>query len=112
MSKKSTKKKVVVSKKNTTSSKVVTPTVSRSRNASSASGGAKSKEPLIFTKDNYIWMGVGVLFITLGLILMSGGAMPDPDTWDPNIIYGFRRTVLAPFLILAGLAVEIYAIFK
>ncbi|MEM1323487.1 MAG: DUF3098 domain-containing protein [Bacteroidota bacterium] len=111
MSKKSPKKKVVVKKKSTTSSKIVSPTVSRSRGTSSA-GAAKNKEPLIFTKENYIWMGVGVLFVIVGMILMSGGAMPDPDTWDPNIIYGFRRTVLAPFLILAGLAIEIYAIFK
>ncbi|MFK7931942.1 MAG: DUF3098 domain-containing protein [Saprospiraceae bacterium] len=28
------------------------------------------------------------------------------------MIYSFRRTVLAPFVILAGLVVEIYAIFK
>ncbi|MFK7982231.1 MAG: DUF3098 domain-containing protein [Saprospiraceae bacterium] len=28
------------------------------------------------------------------------------------MIYGFRRTVLAPFLMLAGLVVEVYAIFK
>ena len=57
-------------------------------------------------------MGIGLGLITLGLILMSGGGMPSPDVWDESIIYGFRRTVLAPFLILAGLIVEIFAIFK
>jgi hypothetical protein len=38
--------------------------------------------------------------------------MPSPDEWEPERIYSFRRTVLAPIVILAGLAVEIYAIFK
>jgi hypothetical protein len=38
--------------------------------------------------------------------------MPSPDVWDDNIIYSFRRVTLAPILILAGLAVEVVAIFK
>ena len=46
------------------------------------------------------------------LCITSGGGMPDPDTWDPNIIYSTRRTLLAPIVILAGLVVEIIAIFK
>lgn len=69
-------------------------------------------EELLFGRENYILMLSGLGLIILGFILMSGGAMPDPDTWDDNIIYSFRRTVLAPFVVLAGLAVEIYAIFK
>ena len=57
-------------------------------------------------------MGGGVLLIALGLILMSGGAMPSPDVWDESIIYSTRRTILAPIVMLAGLGLEIYAIFK
>lgn len=71
-----------------------------------------SKEPLIFFKSNYIWMGIGLGLVFLGFILMAGGSMPDDNTWDPSLIYSFRRTVLAPMVILAGLVVEIYAIFK
>lgn len=55
---------------------------------------------------------IGLGLIAIGLFLMSGGHMPSPDVWDESIIYSFRRTVLAPALIIAGLAVEIYAIFK
>ncbi len=43
---------------------------------------------------------------------MRGGAMPDENTWDASRIYSFTRITLAPILILAGLGVEIYAIFK
>jgi sulfite exporter TauE/SafE len=67
---------------------------------------------LLFKKNNLIWMAAGALLIIIGLALMSGGRMPDPNTWDPDIIYSFRRTVLAPIVILAGLGLEIYAIFK
>ena len=59
-----------------------------------------------------MWMSIGAGLIALGLVLMSGGHMPSPDVWEPERIYGFRRTVLAPLVILAGLGVEIYAIFK
>jgi hypothetical protein len=38
--------------------------------------------------------------------------MPSPDVWDASHIYSFRRTVLAPVVMLAGIAIEIVAIFK
>ena len=57
-------------------------------------------------------MGIGFALVLVGMILMSGGQMPSADVWDEDIIYSFRRTVLAPIVILAGLAVEVYAIFK
>ena len=66
----------------------------------------------MFNRNSYIWMGIGVALIALGMLLMTGGQMPSPDVWDESIIYSWRRTVLAPFLIIAGLLVEIYAIFK
>lgn len=68
--------------------------------------------PLIFNKQNYILMGVGFLLIVLGLILMSGGASDDPAVFDADRIYSFRRITLAPFIIIVGLLVEVYAIFK
>jgi hypothetical protein len=71
-----------------------------------------SNEPLIFGKQNYLWMGIGAALIAIGLILMLGGKQPSPDVWDPNIIYNFRIVTLAPIVILLGLAIEIYAIFK
>ena len=55
-------------------------------------------------------IGLGVIF--LGFILMSGGAMEDPTVWDEKVIYSFRRITLAPILVLVGLGINIYAIFK
>ena len=111
MSKKPSKKKKVVA---TTSNKPtekrkIAATLSKSKAANTSYA---KKEELLFGKENYILMGLGAALITLGMLLMSGGAMPDPNTWDPDLIYSFRRTVLAPIVILVGIGVEIYAIFK
>ena len=100
------KKVVVTTKKKSAPKKRVSASPHRSRRAEAP------QEALVFGKETYIWMGIGIGLITLGLILMTGGSMPSPEVWDDNIIYSFRRTTLAPILILAGLAVEVYAIFK
>ena len=97
------KKKKVVSTK-----KKVQPTSSKYKK----SAPKKAPPTLLFKKQNYLLMGAGALLVLLGFLFMLGGKMPSPDVWDDSIIYSFRRTVLAPILILAGLAVEIVAIFK
>lgn len=105
----SNKKKVVTTRSK--SSEKTTPTVSRRKKTTTATT-SKSNQPLIFDKTNYMLMLAGIALVALGLLLMRGGAMPSPDVWDENIIYSTRRTVLAPLVILIGLGVEIYAIFK
>ena len=67
---------------------------------------------LTFGKQNYMWMLIGFAMIVVGLLLMTGGAMDDPNVWDESKIYSFRRITLAPIVILIGLGIEIYAIFK
>lgn len=70
----------------------------------------------LFGKKNYIWMGIGIALIALGFILMTGNdANTTPDgTFDPTYwneeIYSWRRIRLAPFLVITGFIVEIYAI--
>lgn len=68
-------------------------------------------DDLLFGKKNYMFIGIGVGLIFLGLALMSGGHMPSPDVWDESLIYSHRRITLAPIVILAGLVVNVYAIF-
>lgn len=104
---KSGKKRVVVS---TAKKENPKPTVSKSK--TSSSNNPLDEHVLIFKRNNYILMGVGAVLIILGMILMAGGRMPGPDVWDEDIIYSTRRTVIAPIVILAGLGVEIYAIFR
>ena len=102
------KKKVVVT---TSQQKKAVPSSKKPRRAS-VKQAKEVKQELVLGRKNYLLIGVGAVLVGLGIILMSGGAMPSPEVWDDNIIYSFRRTVLAPIVILAGLVVEIVAIFK
>lgn len=68
--------------------------------------------PSIFSKDNYIWMAIGAVVITIGMFLMAGGASKDPAVFNKEEVYSTTRITIAPILILAGLVIEIYAIFK
>ncbi|MBQ4913060.1 DUF3098 domain-containing protein [Maribacter sp. MMG018] len=67
------------------------------------------KQEFIFQKKNYLFMFIGLAFIALGFILMSGGGSDDPNVFNPEI-YNFRRIRLAPTLVLIGLGIEVYAI--
>lgn len=67
------------------------------------------KQEFIFQKKNYMFMFIGIAFITLGFILMSGGGSDDPNVFSEDI-YNFRRIRLAPTLVLIGLGIEVYAI--
>ena len=46
----------------------------------------------------------------VGYLTMIGGGSEDPNVYPVEEIYGFRRTVLAPILIVAGLVLQIVAI--
>jgi hypothetical protein len=70
-----------------------------------------TKLPL-FEKDNYKWMIIGAVVVALGMFVMSGGKNPDPSQFDNKLVYSTTRITIAPILILAGLVIEIYAIFK
>ncbi len=64
---------------------------------------------LLFGRKNYIFLFVGLAFIILGFILMSGGGSNNPSEWN-DAIFNFRRIRLAPMMILLGFIIEIYAI--
>ena len=103
-----------MSKPNTTAKRTVATPVQNIAERASRSIAQENKpaEPLIFGKTNFLWMGIGAALILVGLMLMMGGQQPSRDTWDDNVIYNFRIVTLAPIVILTGLVVEIYAIFK
>ena len=71
----------------------------------------KEKKKLLFGKRNYKLMILGLVFITLGFVLMSGGGSDDPNVFNDEI-YNFRRIRLAPFLVVFGFVIEAYAIMK
>ena len=68
-----------------------------------------NKKTFVFEKKNYLAMIIGLAFITLGFILMSGGGSEDPNVFNPEI-YNFRRIKLSPTLVLIGFGIQVYSI--
>ena len=63
------------------------------------------------TLKNYLLLIVGAVIIVLGFVLMSGGTKATPEEFSYDI-FSWRRITLAPILVVAGFAFEIYAILK
>ena len=74
---------------------------------------SKDKQPykpiFLFGKKNYLFMFIGIAFIAIGFIMMSGGGSDDPAVFN-EAMYNFQRIRLAPTLVIIGLGIEIYAI--
>ena len=66
----------------------------------------------MFERENYMWMLIGGVIVAIGMVLMAGGKNTDANQFDYKEVYSTTRITIAPILILIGLAVEIYAIFK
>lgn len=67
---------------------------------------------VLFTKENYKWMVIGLIVMAIGFFLMAGGKSSNPNVFNDAEIYSFRRITLAPILIVGGLVIEIFAIIK
>lgn len=71
-----------------------------------------NKTTPLFSKENFILMLTGGLVIALGMFLMSGGKSEDPNVFSNSEVYSSTRITIAPILIVLGLLIEVYAIFK
>ncbi|MBK5271402.1 MAG: DUF3098 domain-containing protein [Bacteroidia bacterium] len=66
----------------------------------------------VFSKENYKWMLAGLVLMTIGMFLMAGGKSDDPNVFNKDAVYSTTRITIAPLLIMAGLVIEIFAIFR
>jgi hypothetical protein len=66
----------------------------------------------LFGKENYVWIIAGLVIIALGLFLMAGGNSADPNVFEAKEVYSKTRITVAPILILLGLGIEVFAIFR
>lgn len=106
-SSKGKKKKLTLRKK----SKAATLDSALAGSARSSIANAVAQD-LVFGRQTYLFIGASFLIIMLGMLLMMGGSMPDGTVWDESIIYSTRRTLIAPIVILIGLIVGVFAIFR
>lgn len=68
--------------------------------------------PALFTKENYKWMAIGAVVIAVGYLMMTGGKSENVNVFQREEVYSFRRITLAPIVILLGLGIEVFAIFR
>jgi membrane-bound ClpP family serine protease len=73
---------------------------------------SKGKENFALGKENYLLLVIGFAIIVLGFLLMLGGKSEDPNIFNEEEIFSFRRITLAPIVVLAGFIFEIWAIMK
>ena len=71
-----------------------------------------NKPEFLFDKVNYKILLVGLAVIGLGFILMSGGGSEDPNVFNSEELFSFRRIRLAPTVVLIGFGITIYSILK
>jgi len=82
---------------------------------SKTTNAENSPFPFLFGKKNYLFMAIGMAVILLGFLLMTGpdantvNGVKDINQWNEGI-FSWRRIRLAPFVVLAGFVIEIYAI--
>jgi len=63
-------------------------------------------------KENYLYLAIGFAIIIIGFLLMVGGGTDDPNVFNADELFSFRRIVLAPIVVLFGFFFEIWAIMK
>ena len=68
-------------------------------------------DALLFDRQKYTLLIIGLVVTALGFLLMIGGSSDDPAEFS-DAIFNFRRLTLAPLLVLAGYGIQIYAIMK
>jgi hypothetical protein len=66
---------------------------------------------LVFEKENYRWLLIGIAFLVVGFLLMIGGRSDDPDSFNYGM-FNFQRLTLSPILLMIGYIIGIYAIMK
>ena len=71
-----------------------------------------TKPDFPLTKENYKLLIIGFAIIILGFLLMIGGGSNDPDIFNGEELFSFRRITLAPLVILFGFGFIIWAIMK
>ena len=72
----------------------------------------KEETGFALPKENYLYLLIGFIVIIIGFALMIGGRSDDPNVFNENEIFSFRRITLAPIVVLLGFIFEIWAIMR
>ena len=70
---------------------------------------AKNADKMALGPKNIKLMIAGLLVLSAGFLLLSGGGSDDPQVFN-YAMFDFRRLVAAPIVMVAGIVVEVIAI--
>ncbi len=71
----------------------------------------KNDDKMAVTAGGLKLMIGGLLVMAAGFILLAGGGSDDPQVFNYDM-FNFRRLVVAPVVIVAGVVVEVVAIMR
>ena len=72
----------------------------------------RDQDNFALPKENYTYLLVGFVVIIIGFALMIGGKSTDPNVFNGEEIFSFRRITLAPIVVLIGFIFEMWAIMR
>ena len=72
----------------------------------------KNNDKMPLGIKNYIYMIVSFVIIIIGFMLMSGGGSDDPNVFNAEELFSFRRITLSVIVTLFGFGAMIYSIMK
>ena len=72
----------------------------------------EEKKNIVLNKKNYLFIILGCVVVILGFVLMSGGGSENPDVFNEEELFSFRRITLAPFLVMLGYGLVLFGIMK
>ena len=72
----------------------------------------ESKSKMTLAKENYKFIILGCVIVVLGFVLMSGGGTDNPNEFNAEELFSFRRITLAPFFVILGYIAVLYGVMK
>jgi hypothetical protein len=64
------------------------------------------------SNQNYKLIAIGFGLMVIGYMLMVGGGSKNPEVFNGDALFSFRRITLSTLFIVGGFLFEIYAIMK
>lgn len=71
-----------------------------------------SENNFVFGKTNIIMIVAGIIVTLIGFTLMMGGGSEDPNVFNEEELFSFRRITLAPLLVIGGYVIVIFGIMR
>lgn len=66
----------------------------------------------LFNNTNFLWMIAGAVVMIIGFLVMAGGRSDNPAVFNDNEVYSTTRITIAPILILTGLVILMFSLFR